>query len=147
MAKRLPIKICCASSLVEPMIARNPTDIFKELCDLADSELDDQLPERIQQLKEQGIELTVETNVDEPEFITDPNSYTEVVQYCELWIGDAKVYEWQETYWGSFGGMGAGWWIEQGDNSIDFEVETLLELLDLLPEAPEVPKPDIAGDD
>ena len=91
------------------MTATNPSEIFKELCDLADSELDDQLPERIQQLREQGILLKVETNLDEPEFITDPNSYTEVVQYCELWIGDAKVYEWQETYWGSFGGMGAGW--------------------------------------
>ncbi len=129
------------------MTATNSFEIFKELCDLAESELDDQLPERIQQLQEQGIELKVETNPDEPEFITDPNSYTEVVQYCELWIGDFKVYEWQETYWGSFGGMGAGWWIEQGDTSIDFEVQALLELLDLLPEAPEVPKPDIAGDD
>ena len=128
------------------MTSTNLSQIFKELCDLADSELDDQLPERIQQLKEQGIELKVETNLDEPEFITDPNAYTEVVQYCELWIGDAKVYEWQETYWGSFGGMGAGWWIEQGDTSIDFDVQALLELLDLLPEAPEVPKPDIAGD-
>ncbi len=128
------------------MTATNPSEIFKELLDLANSELDDQLPERIQQLQEQGIELKVETNLDEPEFITNPNSYTEVVQYCELWIGDAKVYEWQETYWGSFGGMGAGWWIEQGDTSIDFEVEALLELLDLLPGAPEVPKPETSDD-
>jgi len=129
------------------MTAINSSEIFKELCDLAESELDDQLPERIQQLQAQGMELKVETNPDEPEFITDPNSYTEVVQYCELWIGDFKVYEWQETYWGSFGGTGAGWWIEQGDTSIDFKVQALLELLDLLPEAPEVPKPNIAGDD
>ena len=125
----------------------NPSEIFKELCDLAESELDDQLPVRIQQLQEQRLELKVETNLDEPEFITDPNPYTEVVQNCELWIGQSKVYEWQETYWGSFGGMGAGWWIEQGDTSIDFEVQSLLELLDLLPEAPEVPKPDVSGDD
>ena len=125
----------------------NPTDILKELCQLAEGELDDQLPERIQQLQAQGIELKVETNLDEPEFISDPNSYTEVVQYCELWIGDAKVYEWQETYWGSFGGMGAGWWIEQGDTSIDFDVQELLELLELLPEAPEVPKPESSDDD
>ena len=125
----------------------NPPAIFKELCDLADTELDDRLPERIQQLQGQGIELKVNINLDEPEFITDPNSYTEVIQYCELWVSDAKVYEWQETYWGSFGGMGAGWWIEQGDTSINSEVRTLLELLVLLPEAPEVPKPDIVGDD
>ena len=125
---------------VDQMRTLNPSVIFKELCELADSE-------RVQQLQAQGIELKVETNLDEPEFITDPNSYTEVVQYCELWIGDAKVYEWQETYWGFFGGMGAGWWIEQGDTSIDFDVQALLELLDLLPETPEVPKPDLEGDD
>jgi hypothetical protein len=125
----------------------NPSEIFKELFDLAESELDGQLPVRIQQLQEQGLEVKVETNLDDPEFITDPNPYTEVVQHCELWIGDAKVYEWQETYWGSFGGMGAGWWIEQGDTSIDFDVQALLELLDLLPEAPEVPKPDVSGGD
>ena len=71
----------------------------------------------------------------------------EVIQHCELWIGDDKVYEWQETYWGSFGGMGAGWWIEQGDTSIDFDVQALLELLDLLPEPPEVPKPESSDDD
>ncbi len=129
------------------MTATNSFEIFKELCDLADSELNDRLPERIQQLQEQGIEIKVETNLEEPEFITDPNPYTEVVQNCELWIGQSKVYEWQETYWGSFGGMGAGWWIEQGDTSIDFDVRSLLELLDLLPEAPEVLKPDVSGDD
>jgi len=43
--------------------------------------------------------------------------------------------------------MGAGWWIEQGDTSLDFDVQSLLELLDLLPEATEVPKPDVSGDD
>ena len=73
------------------MTATNSFEIFKELCDLADSELDDRLPERIQQLQEQGIELKVETYLEEPEFITDPNPYTEVVQNCELWIGQSKV--------------------------------------------------------
>ena len=137
-------------SLIEKanqMSADNPSEIFKELCELADSELDDRLPERIQQLQDIGIELKVKTNQEEPEFITEPNSYTEVIQHCELWLGDDKVYEWQETYWGSFGGMGAGWWIEQGDTSIDFDVQALLELLDLLPEPPEVPKPESPDDD
>jgi len=129
------------------MTATNPSEILKELLQLAEGDLDDHLPERVQQLKEQGIELKVETSLEEPEFITDPNPYTEVIQYCELWIGDAKVYEWQETYWGSYGGMGAGWWIEQGDTSIDFDVQALLELLDLLPEPPEVPQPESSDDD
>ncbi len=128
------------------MTATNPSEILKELLQLAEGELDDQLPERVQQLQERGIELKVETSLEEPEFVTDPNPYTEVIQYCELWIGDAKVYEWQETYWGSYGGMGTGWWIEQGDTSIDGEVRTLLELLELLPEAPEVSKPESKDD-
>ena len=42
------------------MTTTNLSQIFKELCDLADSELDDQLPERVQQLKEQRIELPPE---------------------------------------------------------------------------------------
>ena len=96
----------------------NPPAIFKELCDLADTELDDRLPERIQQLQGQGIELKVNINLDEPEFITDPNSYTEVIQYCELWISDAKVYERQETYWGFFGGMG-GWLVDRARRYFD----------------------------
>lgn len=129
------------------MTSTSPSEILKELLQLAEGELDDQLPERVQQLQEQGIELKVETSLEEPEFVTDPNHYTEVIQYCELWIGDAKVYDWQETYWGSYGGMGAGWWIEQGDTSIDFDVQELLELLELLPEAPEVPKPESLDDD
>ena len=71
------------------MTATNPSEILKELLQLAEGELDDQLPERVQQLQEQGIELKVETSLEEPEFVTDPNPYTEVIQYCELWIGDA----------------------------------------------------------
>jgi hypothetical protein len=125
----------------------NPTDILKELCQLAEEELDDQLPERVHRLQEQGIELKVKTSLEELEFVTDPNPYTEVIQSCELWFGQSKVYEWQETYWGSFGGKGASWWIEQGETSIDFGVQALLELLDLLPEPPEVPKPESVDDD
>jgi len=126
---------------VEQMSTLNHLEIFKELCELADSELSDRLPERIEELEDLGLVLKVETNHDEPDFITDPNTYTQVVQHCELWIGESKVYEWEETYWGSFGGMGAGWWVEQGDTSIDFDVMALLELLEILPEAPDVPKP------
>jgi len=73
------------------MSATNPTEIFKELCVLADSELDDQLPEWIHKLQDIGIEHKVETSLEEPEFVTDPNPYTEVIQYCELWIGRSKV--------------------------------------------------------
>ena len=64
---------------------------------------------------------------------------------CELAVCRANLAKKCEAH--GFGGMGAGWWIEQGDTSIDFDVQSLLELLDLLPEAPEVPKPDVSGDD
>lgn len=120
----------------------NTTAIFSELRELADDELDDRLPEKIQELKDQGFELRVETSLEDPEFITEPSPYTEVIRYCEIWLGQSQVYDWQETYWGSFGGMGTDWWVEQGDTSIDGDVKTLLELLDLLPETPDVPPPE-----
>ena len=99
-------------------------------------------PEKFQELQDQGIEPKIKTSLEEPEFISDPSPYTEVIQYCELWIGQSKVYEWEETYWGSYGGMGAGWWVQQGDTSLDSDVHNLLELLELLPEFPNVPRPD-----
>jgi hypothetical protein len=124
------------------MNAINTAAIFSELRELADDALDDRLLEKTQELKDQGSELRVETSLEEPEFITDPSPYTEVIRYCEIWIGQSQVYDWQETYWGSFGGNGAGWWVEQSDTSIDGDVQTLLELLELLPETPDVPRPD-----
>ena len=125
----------------------NATKIFTELRRLADEDLDDCLPEKIKALKSHSIEIRVETSIEEPEFIEDPSPYTEVIQSCTFWINLVKVYEWEETYWGSFGGMGAGWWVEQGHTSIDFDVETLLELLEMLPDAPEVPQPETSDDD
>ena len=128
----------------------NLMEIFLELRKLADEDLDDRLPEKIHDLKDRGIELRVETSLEDPEFIEDPSHYTEVVQYCDVWIGQLKVYDWEETYWGSFGAMGAGWWIELGHTSLDGDVQTLLELLELLPEFPNVPQPESpesAGDD
>jgi len=128
------------------MKKENAMEIFSELRELADEDLDDRLPEKIQDLKDLGIQLRVEKNLEEPEFIEEPSSYTEVIQCCCVWIGQAKVYEWEETYWGSFGGMGAGWWVEQGDTSLDSDVHHLLELLELLPEFPDIPRPDSAED-
>ncbi len=119
----------------------NANELFNELCQLASSDQNDQLLDRIEKLEELGIELRVEATQSDPELMNEDSEYTEVTQNCTIWIGQFNVYEWEETYWGSFGGMDAGWWVEQGHTSIDFEVETLLELLELLPETPEIPKP------
>ena len=73
----------------------NSTAIFSELRELADDELDDRLPERIQELKDRGFELRVETSLEDPEFITEPSPYTEVIRYCEIWLGQSQVYDWQ----------------------------------------------------
>ncbi len=120
----------------------NANELFNELCQLAVSDQNDELLERVEKLEELGIEFRVEADQDDPEFKNEVSEYTEVNQTCTVWIGEFKVYEWEETFWGSYGGMGSGWWIEQGHSSIDFEVETLLEILELLPETPVVPKPD-----
>jgi len=126
------------------MDAINAAAIFSELRDLADEELEERLTDKVQELKDKGFELRVETSLEDPEFITKPSPYTEVIRYCEIWIGQSQVYDWQETYWGSFGGMGTDWWVEQGDTSIDGDVQILLELLDLLPGSPDVPQPEDA---
>jgi hypothetical protein len=54
------------------MNAINRSEIFKELCQLALAELDVLLPERVQQIWKQEIELKVKASLEEPEFITDP---------------------------------------------------------------------------
>ena len=51
------------------MDAINATKIFTELRGLADEDLDDCLPEKIQALKSLSIELRVETSLEGPEFI------------------------------------------------------------------------------
>lgn len=40
--------------------------------------------------------------------------------------------------------MGTDWRVEQGDTSIDGDVQALLELLELLSESPDVPQPEDA---
>lgn len=55
------------------MDAINAAEIFGELRELADDDLDDRLPGKIQELKDQGTELRVETNLEDPEFVTDPS--------------------------------------------------------------------------
>ncbi len=62
----------------------NAAESFAELRELADDDLDDRLPEKIQELKDRGTELRVETNLEDPEFVTDQSPYTEVIRYCEI---------------------------------------------------------------
>ncbi len=64
------------------MNKENAMEIFSELRGLAEEDLDDRLPEKIQDLKDLGIQLRVEKNLEEPEFIEYPSFYTEVIQCC-----------------------------------------------------------------
>lgn len=90
--------------------------------------------------------MVVQSYEDEPEFHEDASPYTEVIQHNKLEINGVLVHEWDSTYWGHFGGSGSGWWIERSDSSIDFDVENLLEMLDLLPQTPDVPTPSTNGE-
>lgn len=72
------------------MKKENAIDFFSELRGLAEEDLDDRLPEKIQDLKDLGIQLRVKKNLEEPEFIEDPSFYTEVIQCCCVWIGQKK---------------------------------------------------------
>jgi hypothetical protein len=126
------------------MSKKSPHDILADLLEKASELDDDELVEHFEQLQNSGTTVVVQTEEEEPEFYEGASPYTEVVQYCKLEIDGEIVQEWDSTYWGHPGGSGSEWWIERGDSSIDFDVENLLQILDLMPATPDVPKPEIS---
>lgn len=129
------------------MRKKSPQKIFSDLVQKA-SELDDfELVEYFEQLKIDGTTLVVYTDEDEPEFHHEATPFTEVVQYRKLEIDGVLVLAWDSTYWGHFCGAGSGWWVERSDSSVDVDVENLLQVLDLLPDASDVPAPPTTDSD
>lgn len=115
--------------------------ILDELLELlGDGDLE-ALESRFQELEDSGVRIEVEVEEDDPEFVEDPSSYTEVIQHCKLKINGVVMTEWETTYWGSYGGGGTGWWIDKNDPDLDMEIKDLLDELGLIPERPEVPEP------
>jgi hypothetical protein len=52
------------------------------------------------------------------------------------------VYKWKDKYCGFWGGGGTGWWIDKLDSTSDFDIELILEKLELDLMPPDVPRPE-----
>lgn len=118
------------------------TENFEKLRLLADEGDEDELKEFISKLIANGLKVEVRSSED-CEFREDSNdSYTEVTQENSLLFNGECVYEWVDTFYGSWGGGGTGWWVEKSDSSLDFDVELILEKLAVDLKTPEVPRPD-----
>ena len=129
------------------ILKREALRLFKKYRKMADDGDDDAIDRLTQELAENELELVVVQNTEDVTF-HDDNGYqfTEVVQTNKLTIGKQIVYEWEITYWGAYGGMGAGWWVEEANSSLDNDVQYLLEQLDYELETPDVPRPKLEAD-
>lgn len=87
--------------------------------------------------------IKFEIKQDEEAFQPDPDdNYVELDRELELLLNGEIVYEWQDIHYGYYGGMGAGWFVEQDESTLDFDIEEMLEVFEIeLPKAV-VPKPD-----
>ena len=126
------------------MTSEEADDLLKELMSLSEDGEDEKLTRRFEELCKQGVQIEVDVSTEAPEFFEEGGPYTEVMQTCRLNIDGHCVYEWAETYTGSYGGGGTGWWIGKDHSELDSDVEDLLDALSLLPSRPEVPEPDTA---
>jgi hypothetical protein len=118
--------------------AEEASNTFKNLEPQAQDKDDSELSALLDSLKANDVIISVESANEEP---TWEDSYMEVVQENCMLIAGWPVYRWTTKFWGYWGGMGAGWWQESGDSTLEAWLEQLLEVGDLLPEDAEVPRP------
>ena len=114
-------------------------DVWSGLLAQAQSVNEGQLLEHVRQAKSCGARFEVTVHAQPPRFIQDDSPYTELVEHCALQINGTVAQEWSNTYWGYHGGMGAGWWVELNDTTLDASAQRLLQCLNLLPPTPQVP--------
>jgi hypothetical protein len=116
--------------------------IFKELRNLTSSGDIAKLKQRYNLLMNENLELDFKSE-EEVEFIDEPSQYTQLIQHNDILIADHVVYQWEVTYFGYYGGGGAGWFVEEEENLIDVDVYNLLIELGIYLDTPDVPKPEI----
>ena len=121
--------------------------VFEQMCSAALDE-DEELLRLYDSAKRNGLDLAV-TATQSTTFMDDGGlPYTEVAQNLTLMLGGVSVAEWVQTYWGHYGGMGAGWWVEEGDNTLSQSgVAELIEKLELKIPEPDVPQPDLPSEE
>jgi hypothetical protein len=121
---------------------------FERMCSAALGDDDQELFRLYDSGKHSGVDFTI-TGTQSTAFKEDGGlSYTEVTQELTLRLGGVSVAEWTQTYWGYYGGMGAGWWVEEGDNTLSQSgVAELIEKLELEIPRPDVPQPTFPSDE
>ena len=75
---------------------------------------------------------------------TIPDQYEEYVQMerdAAVLIDGVSVYQWQEVLYGSYGGGGAGWFIEEGSSNLREDVMKALSFFGVQWPTSTVPKP------
>ena len=117
------------------------TDIWNGLLAQAHPLDGGQLLAHVRRVQSGGARFEVNVHAQPPRFIEGESSYTELLEDCALQINGTVVHEWCNTYWGYHGGMGAGWWVELNDTTLDAGAQRLLQCLNLLPPTPRVPPP------
>ena len=122
-------------------------ELFSKLKQLADTDNTEELKALYQDMTSKGLDFEFQ-NQEDINFEEEPgNEHTDLTQYNKLLIGGHVVYEWITSFYGYWGNGGTGWWIEQADSDLDYEIETLFEALDIFLETPDVPKPDVEDGD
>ena len=117
---------------------------FNELRRLADSEE----PEVV---KDYYLEIGDEFEFDIEDDITfeedDGEPFTELIQTIHIILDGIEVYEFERTYHGFFSDDSDEWEVEEIDNTIDPDVEALLDACGIYLDESEVPKGDQDSDD
>lgn len=89
-----------------------------------------------------GLSFSIKTKETTSWEELDDVNYATVTQRSQLFLGDVQVAKWKGDYFGTYGCMGTGWWIDciEGDG-IDPDLDELMGLCGIYPEAPAVPEP------
>ena len=115
---------------------------FGKMLEASDSMDEEDVKQLHKSAKAAGIDFTIHTKKSTKWDLVDGVKYATVTQHSQLMLGGVVVSKWNGTYFGTYGCMGSGWWVEELDGP-DFEdgVEELMETCEVYPENPEVPEP------
>jgi hypothetical protein len=112
---------------------------FNELRRLADSEEPDVVKDYYLDIGDE-FEFDIEEDVTFEEDQGEP--FTELVQTVHILLDGVEVYEFERTYHGFYDDDGEDWEVEEIDNTIDPDVEAMLDACGIYLDDPDVPQAD-----
>lgn len=120
--------------------------LFRRMLKAAEEYEEEETLKILEEARASGWILHLETVPGEPH--PEPDGLTSSVdQHCVLTLGPEVVAKWKASYAGYYGGMGAGWWIEEYDNTRPSGISELLETAEIEEETPDLPAPEAPEDD